>query len=404
MTNNIRVSTNKRALLSAIKRSKNEIAFLIGSPLSTGFKSNEKGVPNVKGVLDIIDEYVESDPELHSEYKEEVGERYPNDNERYQKAFEFLADYTDPDTLNLIIRKAVLCATKADTSNVNLQDIESLEEIQNDLAQWEIPSATTALAKIIVETTNVTGPVLTSNFDPLLSIALSKLDYEPNRIVLHGDGSLEHYQSTNINIVHFHGFWSNTDTLHTQSQLKASRPKLKASLSRILRNKTLVVLGYGGWDDIFTHALRDIMDDDSANFDIIWAFYENEPEVIEKRYEQLINSVQPAIGRNRFRMYGGIDCHEFLNELQNHLIKPSDEADIKTPQNTVKVIDDYPDLDLSPKFIDSDTVIPEWSIYADLAHNHIREVERSEIIDILNNEPYVNLVCDWGISKDEFIR
>jgi hypothetical protein len=278
-----------------------------------------------------------------------------------------------------------------------------LEEIQNDLAQWEIPSATTALAKIIVETTNVTGPVLTSNFDPLLSIALSKLDYEPNRIVLHGDGSLEHYQSTNINIVHFHGFWSNTDTLHTQSQLKASRPKLKASLSRILRNKTLVVLGYGGWDDIFTHALRDIMDDDSANFDIIWAFYENEPEVIEKRYEQLINSVQPAIGRNRFRMYGGIDCHEFLNELQNHLIKPSDEADIKTPQNTVKVIDDYPDLDLSPKFIDSDTVIPEWSIYADLAHNHIREVERSEIIDILNNEPYVNLVCDWGISKDEFI-
>lgn len=397
----IRVS-NKRALLSAIKRSKNEVALLIGSPLSTGFKSNEKGVPNVKGVLDIIEEYVASDSELHSEYKQEIGEKYPNDNERYQKSFEFLADYTDPDTLNIIIRKAVLCATKADNSNIDLQDIESLNEIQNDTEQWKIPSATTALAKIIVENTNFTGPVLTSNFDPLLSIALSKLDHEPNRIVLHGDGSLEHYQSTNINIVHFHGFWTNTDTLHTQSQLKASRPKLKASLSRILRNKTLVVLGYGGWDDIFTHALRDVMDDDSANFDIIWAFYEKEPETIEKRYEQLIKSVQPAIGRNRFRMYGGIDCHEFLNELQNHLIKPADEVDKKHTKNTLKVID-APDLDLSPKFIDSDTIIPEWSIYADLAHNYIREVERSEIIDILNNEPYVNLVCDWGISKDEFI-
>lgn len=392
---------NEKALLSAIKRSKNSIAMLIGSPLSAPQSPTEKGVPSVIEVLKIIENHLSSDLELFSEYKKEIADKYSNDNERYQKSFEFLADYTDPETANTIIRKAVLFSSNIDVNEINISDIDFLKSIQSDSTAWHFPPATEALANLLKDNPRFKGPILTTNFDPLLSIAMEQLGYEPNRTVLHGDGSLEQLQSSRINIVHMHGFWISTDTMHTQSQLKSNRPRLKSSLSRVLKDKTLLVIGYGGWDDIFMQALRDVMDDDSANLDVIWAFYESDRSIIQERYEALINTVQPAIARNRFRIYGGVNCHDFLPKLYS--VMSEDKAD-KSEIEDKEPSSNQPSVqEESFSFTNEENCAQVWRIHTDPAHKHIREVERADIFEALGENFIVNLVSDWGLGKDEFI-
>lgn len=399
---------SETALLSAIKRSKNEIALLIGSPLSSPHQPGSKGIPSVSGVLELIEGYIEKEADLKGEYEKDILKNYLNDNERYQKSFEFLADYTDPETPNLIIRQAVVQSSNIDIDQIDFTDVERLTTLQNDSSAWHLPPATEAMAKLINHHRQITGPILTTNFDPLLSIALEKIDYEANRIVLHGDGSLDQLQSSRVNIVHMHGFWLETDTMHTQSQLRLNRPKLRSSLSRILKNKTLLVLGYGGWDDVFTQALKDIMDDESANLDVIWAFYENDKNTIKEKYGKLINTVQPAIGRNRFRLYGGINCHDFLPKLyseiseSNSSIQPINSSKVHHLTETTSPNHDYQGQD-NLTFSNKENSVPVWNIPSTSAHRHIREVERADIYESMVKSPTSNLVCDWGLGKDEFI-
>ncbi len=75
-------------------------------------------------------------------------------------------------------------------------------------------------------------------------------------------------------MVHLHGFWRDFDTLHTQAQLTNPRPKLAKSLQRLLEKRTLIVAAYGGWDDFFTRALIELMNDEQAKLDVIWCFYQ----------------------------------------------------------------------------------------------------------------------------------
>jgi len=393
MSTQLRIASQE-ALISAIENSDNEIALLIGSPLSSPAKKGEKGVPSVSGVLNIVEETV-NDIGKSDLYHAQINGL--NDNDKYQKSFTFLSDFTSPNTINNVIRKAVLQSSIED-QNFDVNDEEGLISLQNTPDAWSIPPATEALSKILSLNNNIQGPILTPNFDPLLSIALTKCNQEPCRTVLHSDSSLQQYQPNGHHIIHFHGFWLDTDTLHTPAQLGFDRPKLKASLASILKNKTVLVLGYGGWDDVVTQVLFDLMNDEQAKIDIIWTFFESSSDIINSKYEHLIKSVQPAIQRGRFRGYGGIDCHTFLPELHDNINKKL--KDEETPSN-----DDGTELNQSSEdlFRDEDLMIPEWKVYAEVAHEYIRDTEKAQLSDILENDNCVNVVVDWGLAKNEFI-
>lgn len=392
---------NIKALLSTLKRGKNEVAVLIGSPLSTSFGTPERGVPSVKGMLELIENKLKTDLELYAVYQDEVLSKDLNDNDLYQASFEFLADYIDPDEPNLLIRQAVLEAYEGDIRK-DVEDIDSLQQIQEDVDNWHIPVATEALAKLLVKSNRINGPVLTTNFDPLLSIALEREKQQVNKIILHGDSSLDQVQSNSINIVHMHGFWTQSDTMHSQIQLRFNRPKLKASLSRILKNKTLLVIGYGGWDDIFMHTLTEVMNDESANIDIIWALFESDEQIVGHRYEKMLNAVQPAIARNRFRLFGGIDCHSFLPELCENL--STDFKEVNSEQHLDETVEENVENNKSSTFASEDITLAPFIVNAEPAHNYIREVERAEVLDTFSQKEAINLVCDWGLGKEEFIE
>ena len=95
-----------------------------------------------------------------------------------------------------------------------------------------------------------------------------------SRTMLHADGNLSQTEGTGCHVIHLHGYWYGSDTLHTARQLGQSCPRLKASLSSLLRNKLVVVCAYGGWDDAFTEALMDVVRDDTAHPETLYVLLE----------------------------------------------------------------------------------------------------------------------------------
>ncbi|RPA31291.1 hypothetical protein EGC78_11590 [Shewanella frigidimarina] len=353
-------------------------------------------------MLELIEDKVSERQRTHDSYHKSVG-HIQADTEKYQASFDFLRLNTSPNTVNGIIRRATLQASSENTQDIDINNVEALENLQKKVERWSIPPATQGLAEVLSFSDKVSNIVLTPNFDPLISIALTKLGHSPTRTVLHGDSNIEQFQSsTNINIVHFHGYWLEADTLHTSDQLTIDRPLLKQSLTRLLNKKTLVVLGYGGWDDVFTQTLFAIIKDNGANFDILWSFYESNEDVINSKYENLLESVKPALQRGRFKVFGGINCHEFLPELAKESKHNKTENEPKEHVTSSVDTNDVPSL--KPHSFEDETVdIVAWRHYYDIAHNAIRSTERSYLVRSLDENKCVNLTAEWGIGHKEFV-
>jgi tetratricopeptide (TPR) repeat protein len=406
------------ALISAILKGTRPVSVLIGSPLSMPDKPDAPGVPSVQGILDIVTEHVGA-KRIGPEYQKEI--LNISGAERYQKSLAFVRNWLGQDDVNQIIQKAVLKARI--TTNSPL----SLKELDSDVSGWYLPRGIKALGEIYSKSEHFRGPILTTNFDPLIAVSIKKSGGEPIQTVLHADGSLGQHRALNERareIIHLHGYWQDSDTLHTPDQLTAGRPKLKASLTRLLSEKTLLVIGYGGWDDIFLSALRDLMTDDRASLDVLWAFHETDPQTISEKYAHLIKEVRPAITRGRFRAYGGIECNAFLHSLasivsKKHLSSAVHSDHEKSKQNIETGTVPIAHLSHAPSIseimqnafnlIEDGASIPaiqnfeEWRPRQAPAHREVREVEQAQLIEALEGTRVVFLVADWGLGKEGFL-
>ncbi|WP_434422841.1 SIR2 family protein [Nannocystis pusilla] len=168
--------------------------------------------------------------------------------------------------------------------------------------------------------------VLTSNFDPLVAISVRRAGGRAYVTALHGDGSLAGVDGQGCLVVHFHGDWFRTDTLHTPAQLGQDRPKLSASLAQLISARTLVVLGYSGWDDVFTRSLIATVRGGLAPLKIAWAFYPDDEAAIVRGSSRLLEALRPGIELGRVVLYKGIDAHTFLPRLAERLAEPTASA------------------------------------------------------------------------------
>lgn len=150
--------------------------------------------------------------------------------------------------------------------------------------------------------------LLTTNFDPLIEVSVRRSGGFYFRTTLHRDGNLSQTEGIGCHIVHLHGYWYGSDTLHTARQLSQSRPRLKASLRSFLTNKLVVACAYSGWDDTFTEALMEVVLDDMAFPEILWTFFSETPAPPARLSQRLT----ARIDRGRVNLYGGIDCNKFL--------------------------------------------------------------------------------------------
>lgn len=299
-------------LTNGLRDAERQVVFVVGSALTAPHAPGAGGVPGVDAVIELIKSgFTES-------RQEEMVRAIAGSANKYQDAFRFLLGNRGPHAANEVIRKAVASARIDALSRGTgyALDVSTTEEacraFEIDHSGWSLSPAVDALGRLAVSHPQHFGKtVLTTNFDPLISVSIAAAGGTSYRTILHRDGNLLLTDGDGTHVVHLHGYWYGSDTLHTPRQLNQNRPQLRSSLASLLRNQLVVVLAYGGWDDAFTQALVDVAIDDNAYPEVIWCFYDQIPSM----RTQLLELLRPGLDRGRISFYGGINCHAFLPEL-----------------------------------------------------------------------------------------
>lgn len=287
------------------------VAFLVGSPLSW---DDGGGVPGVADILAIAKEVLGAKfPQRLGDFEKTVeGLSGPD---AYQAAMRYIHGRMTQSGVNEVIRCAVLRARLPSAPLVFQGDGEPMD--------WYLPKGAKGLAELLVKGgERFMGPLITTNFDPLLSMSIRASGGHRKLTVIDTDGRLPSAVETDpgeIDVVHLHGYWRAGSTLHTPTQLTSERRTLSASLRRLLQQRTLVVVAYSGWDDVFTRALVEVLQDAEAQVTVLWCFRESDSATVQAKYGALLGKAQAAITSGALHLYGGIDCHSIFGEISQAL-------------------------------------------------------------------------------------
>lgn len=301
-------------LTSGLEDESRQVVFVVGSALTAPSTPGAPGVPNVTGVIELIASQFDGTSRQHFDAAISSA---PNP---YQAAFKFLIGRKGQKAANGVIKMAVAQARPPAPTNIDKSvysisastSDDACRAFDNDSSGWLLTPGVDALGRLAASKTELFGRmVVTTNFDPLIGAAIARYDGHSFRTFLHRDGSLSQADGSGTHLVHLHGYWYGSDTLHTPRQLTQARPQLRSSLAQLIRGNIFVVLAYGGWDDAFTQALMDVVVDDSSYPEVIWCFYGDQPNLTP----DLMSALGPGIDRARVNLYAGIDVHRFLPRL-----------------------------------------------------------------------------------------
>jgi hypothetical protein len=244
----------------------------------------------------------------------------------YQKAFERLIQVQGLDAANEVIQDAVLRARL--DAPCSIRDPRAAE---SDAKGWWISDGMNLLALLVAHHPSAFGQsVLTTNFDPLIEVSLARARAPWFSSSLHGDGSLLYIRGSGTHVVHLHGHWWASDTLHTQTQLLAPRPQLLASLRSLIRDRTLVVVGYGGWDDVLMKAIAEVSEEDEVRPDVLWGFYSGDERAVVADSKHVVDRARRLVDRGRFTMYSGVDFDRLMRQVFASVmrVKPAETLEL----------------------------------------------------------------------------
>jgi tetratricopeptide (TPR) repeat protein len=299
-----------------------KLSFLVGSAVTaTAGSPPRRGVPGVNGVIEQIRSGL-IDPEEVALFEEDVASHLPS-SEKYQRAMQLLLEIRGPEELNRVVRRAVLEA-RLEPPIGDILDADMCRKIEADVAGWSLPPAVEAIGQLIAgHPYAFQGPILTTNFDPLIEVATNRAGGRSEAIFLSADGRFDNLHSHNLShVVHLHGYWFGTDTLHTPKQLTRDRPRLNGCLRELLRDTTLVVMAYGGWDDVITRTLFEVAAEGGERLNVAWCFYSHDEAAICEENASLLKAIEQVTGQ-RVVLYKGVDCHVLLPQLAKRTIAPT---------------------------------------------------------------------------------
>lgn len=290
-----------KLLHKRLEKIQRPLAVVVGSALSVTRGSPNLGVPGVSEMVERIRRRM-VDEDLDEDFDEALREGTGN---RYQQAFAFVQSTQGAEVCDAIIREAVLEA--------RLPDAPPLRHGDGDPAHWHLPRGTVALGRLLAtKDPRFTGPILTTNFDPLLSMAIEHVGGVVDRRVLERDGHLPGAGDSNhgARVVHLHGYWRGS-TLHLPQHLSAPRDKLLGSLRELLSGHVVLVVGYGGWEDAFMQALSQVIDQPETPVNVLWCMYGDEGTA---RHDNR-NLLRRFEGYRDFVPYFGVDAHQLFEDL-----------------------------------------------------------------------------------------
>lgn len=290
------------------------IAFVVGSGLTCGT------IPGVSRIVSAMRTYVSgdpSDPDIVKRFDASVTGQTAS--ERYQQAASFLFHNKEQRAVNEIIRACVFLACE----NLDYREKKKIIRDEKKLwaleqfGRWKLDPGVRSFGQLLRKIPDdVRGSVLTTNFDPLIEVAVRDSGSTASSQWLDGDGKIHVPDHPgDVSIVHMHGYWRRGDTLNTAFQLTESREELDASIRERLRKHFVVVIGYGGWKDAFTQSLlQRITERESLEMEIAWA--EFEPLCETRLSEGLLGELRKF---HSISFFGGVDVNVLFPALIKQL-------------------------------------------------------------------------------------
>jgi len=308
---------DEAALIRRLSTSSRPVMFVVGAPLTSPQPPETRGVPSVAGMIEMIQQRLA------------LGEEFQLSNspiQRYEQAMTlWRANRGDRSSL---IREAVLRARVVpDSDEIRSRaiagDAVTCERLELD-DSWILSPAVEYLGRIIAGLPSRFGPIiLTSNFDPLIEVSIRRAGGQAITIAVDRNASFELAKSPGqAQVVHFHGFWYGSQTLHTPEQLVRDRPQLRDPIARHLQECMCVVIAYGGWSDIFSTALCSLLENQSATPEVIWAFY-SKSDPIDDQTGELIKRLRIAHDTSdTVTIFHGVNVHTLMPQLWERLGRP----------------------------------------------------------------------------------
>ncbi len=252
-------------LAQLIERTGDRVALVTGSGVTTG------ALPGVTGMLDLADEYVENRPDrvnLAGALRR-AREETPDDPIRtylaYRRAF---AIWVSGDEYDVVAQEAVLRAYGGPVPNHGRwQRVDAVlgERLENDLCGWRVPVGVAALGRLLASRPQrFTSRIMTTNFDPLLEVAIRRAGHAATTIAFHPDDPdpLHEPPDASIRVHHLHGYWRpepgsrQRRLLYDPAATAERRTVIAARVARLIRADVVCVIGHSGWDETVVNALR----------------------------------------------------------------------------------------------------------------------------------------------------
>ncbi|MER7968223.1 SIR2 family protein [Streptomyces sp. NPDC096080] len=237
---------------------------------------------------------------------------------KYQNAAAVLTRQAGEQTVMRAIRTAVLQACldvpEKDVAEVARDEDRCREYVKT--GQWRIPRGYLRFAKFFASLSGrVRGPIITTNFDPLIEIALRQAGVPSDPIPIPTDTTPTPQQLKETiaqPVLHIHGYWTGMATSNVPTRITSERPGLDDVLRELLTNSVVLVVGYSGWLDGFMKSLRSrvLNKTDLLQAEVLWAAYETDAAAVTS------GVIGEFVGAPGFTLYLGVDGHElFPDEL-----------------------------------------------------------------------------------------
>ncbi|WP_283533603.1 SIR2 family protein [Proteus mirabilis] len=295
MTNKLRFA-NCSLLIKRIGQLKEkQVAFMFGSAIT--MKQSGAGIAGVAEVIYLAENFIE---EKYSKLEREEYIEHISDydgSKKYQETLSYINDVF--------------------SNKVVFEFIEYIiNENKDERGFQKIPQKIIDFIDLISNKTINCKNILTTNFDSLIEVQLENLNIKRNSISIIADSNININCNEEINVIHLHGIHGRGETMHENNQLEIPRQKLEASIRNILTNNEIYIIGYSGWEDSFTRALANIVNDSEEDYSIIWCFHQNDDEEIQIKYNNIFKTLEPAISRGLVRFFKNVDCNTIFEELK----------------------------------------------------------------------------------------
>lgn len=233
----------------------------------------------------------------------------------YQNAASLLRNQAGEAAVAQVIRRAVLgaCHDAGDAELDELvRDVPRCRRLERD-ARWRVPEGYRQFARYYASLPGNlrSKPIITTNFDPFIEIALREAGITAEAVPVGMDvaptvDQLAEKMATPV--LHIHGYWLNDATLNTVTQLTKPRPNLQRLLAKTFARSVIVVIGYSGWRDAFMQSLADrVKEADLLNAEILWGAYA--PKSAAVLENEMLAELDGLPG---FTLYLGIEGHKLF--------------------------------------------------------------------------------------------